>query len=305
MKSAHLTIFFLLIGMSPVCQADIFGRDDRVDILSRPELKEYSRAVAVGVINGLWTDKGNGFSELWADPIDEFMCKDERFIKEKSVSYACTGFLVAEDLLVTAGHCAVNVGEISNSSENYCEAYTWLFDYNSQTDTSNIPNENIYKCKEIIYAIQSEVDGQSHDFALIKLDRKAIDRRPFKLAKMSASLNQSVTMIGHPMGLPMKFAGNARIIKTNVGRSFYTNLDAFSGNSGSPVLNSRNEVVGVLVAGNPANSTYTDQSLRCERYNRCDDLGRNCRALPSNNSSEGFPNTFSEVQNIQYYLDKF
>lgn len=298
-------LFILFYSLSSALYADIFGRDDRIDVLSQPKLQMLSRSVAVGVINGLWTDLGNGHQELWADPINEFMCQDERFIQEKSISYACTGFLVAEDLLVTAGHCAVNVGEITNTSDDYCEAYTWLFDYTSKTDTRKIPNENIFKCKEIVYAVQTEVDGQSHDFALIRLDRPAQGRVPFKIANSRIGLHQPVTMLGHPMGLPMKFADNARVIKNDVGRSFYTNLDAFSGNSGSPVLNHRNEVVGVLIAGNPANSTFTDQSLHCERYNYCDEQGRNCRALPNNNSSEGFPNTFSEVQSIQYYLDKF
>ncbi len=300
-RSFSLTLLALLTLSS--AHADIFGRDDRVDLLSTSSKNELGRAVAVGVLNSLWTDLGTGRSELWADPISDFMCSDERFNSQASVSYACTGFLIGEDLLVTAGHCGTNTGEVRNSSENYCEAYTWMFDYRADTDPTSVPNSDIYKCKEIIYAVQQEIDGNSHDFALVRLDRKVEGRTPLKIAKKEAKLGDAVTMIGHPMGLPLKYTSNARVFRGEEGRSFLTNLDAFAGNSGSPVFNFKNEVVGVLIAGNPALATYRDSKLGCDRFNRCDELGKNCTSLPNNNDADGFPNTFSEVQSIFHYVD--
>ncbi len=291
----------ILISFS--AHADIFGSDDRQDIMRAGRKAILGKSVAIGVINSLWDDVNPNFSELWADPISDFMCKDERFNRQKNVSYACTGFLVGTDLLVTAGHCGVNIGEVRNQSADYCEAYTWLFDFTARTNVNRVSKKNIFTCKEIIYAVQQEVDGYSHDFALIRLDREVVGRKPLKLAAKKPVENDSVFMIGHPMGLPMKYTDNAHIFDAHVGRSYYTNLDAFGGNSGSPVFNADDEVVGVLVAGNPAAATYTDRESGCDRYNHCDEQGKNCTSLTFEDGGEGFPQVFSEVQSIEYYKE--
>lgn len=291
-----------LLGLGSA-QADIFGTDDRSDVLAGFSKNELARSVAVGVINSLWTDLGDGHSELYADSLSDYMCKDERFYRQKNVSYACSGFLVGPDLLVTAGHCGTNTGEVRNTSDNYCEAYTWLFDFRVGTNVDRVPNKNIYKCKEMIYAVQVEEDGNTYDFALIRLERAVTDRTPLKLATKSVEQGDRVTMLGHPMGLPLKYTSNAAVFEPKSGRSFLTNLDAFAGNSGSPVFNITNEVVGVLIAGNPALATYRDPKAGCDRYNRCDENGKNCTSLPTN-SADGFPNTFSEVQSILPYLNE-
>jgi V8-like Glu-specific endopeptidase len=296
-----ITIFVALSSYG--AYADIFGRDDRNDVIRTSFKSDLGRPVAVGVLNSLWTDLGNGTSELLADYVSDYMCKDERFNNQPSVSYACSGFLVGPDLLVTAGHCSTHGVEIRNETDKYCEAYTWMFDYRADSDISKVENKNIYRCKEIIYAVATEDGVNSHDFALIRLDRPVLDREPLKIASKELRKNDTVTMMGFPMGLPLKFTNNARVFEPSVGRSFLTNLDAFSGNSGSPVFNARDEVVGVLVAGNPGVSTYTDPKLRCERFNRCDENGRNCKAHQADQQGEGFPYTYSQVQSISYYLD--
>lgn len=293
-----LSCFSFLLSSA---HADIFGSDDRHNIAAAGPKRYLGKSVAIGVINSLWEGNQVDVAELWADPISDYMCKDERFINQKSVSYACTGFLVGKDLLVTAGHCGVNFGETRHQSKDYCEAYTWLFDYTASSDTKAIPKENIFKCKEIIYAVQEEVDGNAHDFALIRLDREVVGRTPLKMANKKSVTGDSVFMIGHPMGLPMKYTDNAHIFEPEIGRSYYTNLDAFGGNSGSPVFNNKDEVIGVLVAGNPSSATYTDHTSGCDRYNRCDEQGKNCKDLNLPNGAQGFPNVYSEVQSIEFY----
>lgn len=294
----------VLAGLScSIVSADIFGQDDRSDLRRGSRDYQFSSGVAVGVLNSLWTPVNKHYEELWADPLADFMCQDEAFSKQKSVSYACSGFLVGEDLLVTAGHCGVNTGEIFNSSEDYCEAYTWMFDYHKHTNTKRVPTRNIYKCKEIIYAVN--IDGEPYrDFTLIRLDRKVTGRKIYQLAEDEARLTDPVRMMGHPMGMPMKLADNAVVIEAEPQKNSYlTDLDAFSGNSGSPVFNEQNKVIGVLVAGNPAISTYQKPGESCERYNRCDADGKNCKAISINANNQGFPNTFSEVQKISLYAD--
>jgi Peptidase S46 len=57
-------------------------------------------------------------------------------------------------------------------------------------------------------------------------------------------------VVGYPTGLPEKLAAGAKVHALTP-YFFTSNLDAFAGNSGSPVLDARtNEVVGVVVRGN-------------------------------------------------------
>ena len=293
--------FILLILFNQSIQADIFGTDNRKNVVMGSSQYLLSRSVAVGVINSLWTPVNSLLSELWADPAQDFLCSDERFSSQQIVSYACTGWLVGPDLLITAGHCGVNGGEVHNTTENYCEAYTWMFDYYTNTDTANVPRNNIFKCKQIIYAGNTGEEVGDIDFTILRLDRMAHGRSPLKLAETQPRLNDEVFMLGHPMGLPMKITDEAHIFKLDQKRSFLTNLDAFAGNSGSPVFNKFNEVIGLLVAGNPAQSTYKDGD--CDRYNTCDENGENCNVAVFNDGLQGFPHTFSEVQSIQFYKE--
>ena len=57
-------------------------------------------------------------------------------------------------------------------------------------------------------------------------------------------------MIGHPSGLPTKFAGGAAVRNNQQNAFFVANLDTYGGNSGSPVFNSNTHAVeGILVRG--------------------------------------------------------
>ena len=296
-----MLILLALLVLPESAKADIFGEDNRRDVRIGSREYKLARSVAVGVLNSLWTPINNSISELWADPVSDLLCSDERFSRQTTVSYACTGFLVGPDLLITAGHCGVNVGEVRNSSDNYCEAYTWMFDYYANSNVRRVPSRNIYKCKEIIYAGQVGDGIGSTDFTLLRLDRKVKDRTPLKIATSKVRLGDEVHMLGHPMGLPMKHTSEGFVFDPQQNRSFLTDLDAFAGNSGSPVFNKKNEVVGVLVAGNPAQATYTDEEAGCDRYNTCDANGENCDVAVFDDGRQGFPHTFSEVQDIQFY----
>ena len=87
-------------------------------------------------------------------------------------------------------------------------------------------------------------------------------------------------MIGYPLGTPAKLAKGGRVLVDDSNKQqFTTTLDAFEGNSGSPVLNNRNQVVGILVSGEPIDSFVQDEVNKCEIYNRCNENGLNCLSL--------------------------
>jgi hypothetical protein len=55
----------------------------------------------------------------------------------------------------------------------------------------------------------------------------------------------------YPCGLPIKFADGAKVTLNTNDQFFKATLDAYGGNSGSPVFGSNNIVEGVLVRGKP------------------------------------------------------
>ncbi len=59
-----------------------------------------------------------------------------------------------------------------------------------------------------------------------------------------------VFVLGHPSGLPTKFADGANVRDNSLAPSFLANLDTYGGNSGSPVFNAQTrEVEGILARG--------------------------------------------------------
>lgn len=297
--------FLINHSLTPVVSwADIFGADDRSEALYETHVSLERQAVAVGVLSSMIELKDDDSYEIETDNISDLLCPDERFSEQSSVSYACTGFLVGPDLLVTAGHCATHFGtQIRRQEELYCDAYNWVFDYTKTSRPWKASPSAVYKCKKVLYAVY-DGNANQRDFALIQLDRPVSERIPLNISTSENKKDDSVFMLGHPLGMPMKYTGNARIITdlSPDGPSYVTNLDAFAGNSGSPVFNANHEVVGILVGGMPNNTTYYDEKSKCERYNRCDDEGKNCKATDDRIPVPlGLPTAFSEVQKINKY----
>ena len=77
-------------------------------------------------------------------------------------------------------------------------------------------------------------------------------RDPVQLASARPRNGTALTMIGHPKGLRMKVDSGVVLADKpsswDLSRGFLTNLNAFHGNSGSPVWSSEG-VVGLLTDG--------------------------------------------------------
>jgi V8-like Glu-specific endopeptidase len=241
----------------------IYGEDNRLDTF---EVKsklflELAESTLVQIPNSGIKVRGST-AELYGKPLTSFtprgmskpVCEKERFSAQPTAGN-CSGFLVGEDLLVTAGHCM--------TSESDCKNFSWVQNYKvideNQTAIS-VDVKEVFKCSKIVK--QSTSSGL--DFALIKLDRK-IPGRAVKIAKADPVVGTPLVMIGFPSGLPQKISDGARVTSVS-GVSFKTNLDAFGGNSGSAVFNSESgELVGILVNGN---ADYRHNSaLDCSEVN--------------------------------------
>lgn len=112
--------------------------------------------------------------------------------------------------------------------------------------------QTIYPADSVYFPVSVANQSPDLDIAVFNVDRD-LKAPPLKWsAETKPPLNEPIYMIGFPYGLPKKVAANAEVITPdNDLNFFYTSLDAFQGNSGSPVFNLKtNDVIGILVSGN-------------------------------------------------------
>lgn len=227
-------------------QKVIHGVDDRKDIYELPpdHPARMNADSVVALFNvGNVKDNGNGTSTLAVHTFGtaQNLCPAEPFRDQPTGAY-CTGFLVAQDIVATAGHCVVNYTLLNMS-------FVFGFEMaDSSTPRLVIDNSQIYRGAEIVGRAWS-VGGP--DWALVRLDRPVTDHLPLKVrAKGKIDDGQAVYAIGHPCGLPKKFADGATVRENDANWYFVVNTDTYAGSSGSPVFSVRDNMVeGILIRG--------------------------------------------------------
>ena len=182
------------------------------------------------------------------------LCAEEKFANETMLS-SCSGFLVSPEILVTAWHCLKDKVD--------CKKNLWLLDYNE--------SQSVFSKKQIVYCKEIIDSKASADYALVRLSKPILDRKPLKLRR-SGRINKeaNLTVIGHPLGLP-KIATDQAYLNRNVLNNTFTILsDTYSGNSGSPVIDTKTSLVeGMLIKGD--RDLEMDYSSQCYRSVHCDD----------------------------------
>jgi V8-like Glu-specific endopeptidase len=247
----------------------IYGDDNRQDVFesTNASFVELSKSTAA-MISGSNLKSGNaGETQISGSTLRaRGVCAKERFSAQISAAN-CSGFLVADNLLVTAGHCI--------KSDTDCKSYKWVFDYkveHADQAAITVPTSSVYSCSKII---SRSLDRRTQDdYALIQLDREVTDRNPVKFRRSGkVAANAELVVIGHPTGLPTKIADDARVRRLE-SKYFVANLDTYGGNSGSAVFNvETEEVEGILVRGE-TDYVY-NSSLGCQESYRCANDG--CR----------------------------
>jgi V8-like Glu-specific endopeptidase len=288
--------FSFTLGFVPVIsQAIIFGSFDARDlqpslsgVKSSPE--RLSLAVALMAPNNyLQFSEDQNRASLDLIPLSEQpgLCKSGlrllNFEKRSAIPVNCTGFLVAPNVIATAGHCLIHDGRsLKNEITPACEDFSWVFDFSeAQSKNTKLP---VFRCKKVIEAHHKSTQDPiskkinfDEDWALIELST------PVSFGPLSISPNIEVqagarlSMIGHPLGSGLLL--NTGFSKQSKSEFIDTNLDLFPGNSGSPVFNQMGEVVGVAVRAYPESLIWSD-SRQCHLINKCTDSGTNCTAAP-------------------------
>ena len=180
------------------------------------------------------------------------------FSQEPSFGFG-TLFLIGKQLALTAAHCVCKKNsENLDPNEQLLDkkiisTYFVVFGFQMTSESSypkQFPKKDVYKIKDVVKH-QLARKGNWADWAILQLDREVEDRVPLPLNFIHKSAKEiELYMLGHPQGLPMKFTGGARLLENTHEDYFQSDLDAFEGNSGSPVMNKKTgEVIGILCSG--------------------------------------------------------
>jgi V8-like Glu-specific endopeptidase len=272
-KIAFIFSTLFLLTSASANQKVVYGEDDRLDLFEVTNSMHLKLAKSTAaMIPNRNVSIRNDVATLRGGTLEgSGICSDAKFAKQITPAN-CSGFLVGEDLLVTAGHCI--------SSESKCRSYKWVFDFaveqaGDAEGSFKLPSSQVYGCKEIVE--QEYGYGTSDDYALIRLDRKVTDRDPLEVRTSGkVKTGTDLLVIGHPTGLPSKVAGGAWVRDNSNKLYFSSNLDTFGGNSGSAVFDAATGVVeGILVRGERDYKTITQNGKRCRVPNTCTDKG--CR----------------------------
>lgn len=266
-------------GQYPV----LYGQDSRTEVFQQTDSKLKEMAASVGIFvrseqvkttENSVTVEGytlNEMSEMgWlVRDANLPMCSEELFTSQIAPGF-CTGFLVKDDILVTAGHCLQKAP---------CSDTSIVFGYQMETSNSvaALTKKNVFQCAKVIAQEVPSKENQYLDYAIIKLDRSTGRAGLDYVTDDLLEAQDNVAVLGYPSGLPLKIASNAFVMSNNGNDPFFVaNLDTFGSNSGSPVINTNTyQVEGILVRG------MTDYVLSsegsCVQVNHCpEDGGPNC-----------------------------
>lgn len=296
MKKVHLAVLASLFLTEAVQARVIYGRDNRKEVSNASNLqkasaraaatmipsKDITRSSKAGRVNlsqttlrdwlemSLLSGEKDRQEKLFTPKVLEAasmgvtFCEGERFVDQPNPGL-CSGFLIADDLLLTAGHCV--------RLDNFCSDYKWVFgfevDPRSKKAGIDVPESDVYSCEKVLSSDLSSHFNQ--DYGLVKLNRKVQGRTPVDIRNEGiVDSNASLFVVGSPSGLPLKVADNAKVRSNSHPFFFSANTDTFQGNSGSAVFNEKTGVVeGILVRGEQ--DFQANSRKRCVETYKCKD----------------------------------
>lgn len=271
----------MMLALSNSGLSAVFGDDNRLDI-HQTSYQHLNSSVLAMIPNRNIKASDLSDQELHinapriATYLGKPFCDDMKFVQQPSLA-DCSGFYLGDGLLMTAGHCVADEsGEVRNIKTKKCASNTWVIGYQqdnlSESGELAINSSQAYQCDEVVSASYTS----ALDYAIIRLKG---DLEQLKAVQLNPGQNLDrgveVIMAGYPSGLPLKMTDHASIYYSSPSASYFkTDLDAFFGNSGSPVFNEQLEVIGILTAGEI--DYVVDENRGCARVNICKGVGRLC-----------------------------
>jgi S1-C subfamily serine protease len=224
----------------------VYGTDDRVEVFNHPDtdLRRIAEESIVALVPAFRISKESDGTYALSG------CPDELFGNQPTAA-ACSGVLIDDDLVLTAGHCI--------GSHTPCDAYGYVFNYHLE-DPTRLGRD------------------QTPDFAIIQLTRPVEGVHAPASIRPATPLREqeSLAMIGFGSGLPAKIDSGGAVADPRAEQLdfFIANVDAFQGHSGSATFDSENRLAGILVAGRTPDYVTLDGET-CQRVSqRRSDRGR-------------------------------
>jgi V8-like Glu-specific endopeptidase len=253
----------------------VYGTDNRTDVYAHADatLRARAQQATVALMNPSDFNASNPNNVTFNAPTLQSsynLCADQRFLSDPTPAF-CSGTLIDDNLVLTAGHCITTSTECANTR------FVFNFYRTSATALQPVTTADIFSCQSIVVRQQAVVNGQNLDYAIVRLDRAATPRftpAPIRAGNSALPVGTSITVIGSGSGIPFKIdsGGSVRDARASTLDYFVANTDTFGGNSGSGVYeNSGYTVAGILVRGE------TDYVMNgsCRVVNVCSETG--CR----------------------------
>jgi hypothetical protein len=247
--------------------------EDRLEYyeISHPEIKKNTGGVCIIcsknvrimtvlklILQALRKNSDGSSYSIYAPTLEQYwnVVSSEPFCEQPVLGIG-TGFLVLtgpdnKQVVYTAGH----VVSAMDNKDNYNVIFGFYTSSNEQFEYT-IPATNIFAGTDyyniILHSpvkdILKHIKNDTEDYAILQLNQEVTGWSPLKLSSQPVTKSDTVYMIGHPSGLPMKVTSGAKVFNIQPNK-FSTLLTTYKGNSGSPIFHSdRHEVVGILISG--------------------------------------------------------
>jgi trypsin-like peptidase len=203
-------------------QRAIYGTDDRRDLyqVAETELRKVADSVvALVAVSDLHQRRDGRYKLSTTRYRDDYeLCPSEPFF-DQPLGCDCTGFLVAPDIIATAGHCVRSMRRLNK--------IRFVFGFHmldrERARTEFLPDD-VYQGASILAREEDEDTGA--DWALVRLARPVRDHEPLRIRASGKIANsRSIFVVGHPNGLPTKIADGANVRDNRRRAYFVANLD--------------------------------------------------------------------------------
>ncbi len=173
---------------------------------------------------------------------------DAKYHKQPTAG-VCTAWWAAPTLMVTARHCVLG---------RAADELAFVFRWQERAKGGYPGTPALLEATQVYRGSAFRALGagdEAGDYAVVELQKAVVAAQDIVSLTMRRSGHPSkgepLYMLGCPRGLPVKFAGGAQVKLLHDRLPLLrADLDAFHGNSGSPVLSALDHrVVGILVRG--------------------------------------------------------
>ena len=140
------------------------------------------------------------------------ICDSVRFRNQPTLTNVCTVFAFSDQYLLTAGHCTSK-----KNAKNQRIAFGYMKEGNKYKES--ISSDNIFSF--VLYKKGKLINNE--DYAILKIKPKFLLKKTkipkHRQTELNLSKNitndENIYIIGHPLGLPLKYSNNAKIKKKN------------------------------------------------------------------------------------------